>query len=63
MHLAALQTPLTPALQARVLARQRRLHAQFCQVDPAGQLIAYLDKQFVANRANTWVTRMDTSAD
>jgi len=54
MHLAALQTPLTPALQARVLARQRRLHAQFCQVDPAGQLIAYLDKQFVVYPTVFW---------
>jgi len=54
MQLAALQTPLTPALQARVLARQRRLHAQFRQVDPAGQLIAYLDKQFVVYPTVFW---------
>ncbi len=54
MHLAALQTPRTPALQARVLARQRRLHAQFRQVDPAGQLMAYRDTQFVVSPTVFW---------
>jgi len=54
MQLAALQTPLTPALQASVLARQRRLHAQFRQVDPAGQLIPYLDKHFVVYPTVFW---------
>ena len=54
MHLAVLQTPHTPALQARVLARQRRLHAQFCQVDPAGQLMAYRDTQFVVSPTVFW---------
>ena len=54
MHFAALQTPLTPALQARVLARQRRLHAPCRQVAPAGQLMASLDTQFVVSPTIFW---------
>jgi hypothetical protein len=54
MQLAVLQTPLTPALQASVLVRQRRLHAQFRQVDPAGQLITNLDKYFVVYPTVFW---------
>src|SRR5205823_14553431 len=52
--IAALLAPLEQALEARVLARQRRLHAQFCQVDPAGQLIACLVKQFVVYPTVFW---------
>lgn len=54
MQIAALQTPLTPAPQAGFLARQRRLHAQFRQVDPTGQLITYLDKHFVVYPIVFW---------
>ena len=59
MQLAVLQTPLTPALQASVLARQRQLQAPFRQVDPAGQLITYLDKHFVVYPTVFWPS--DTS--
>jgi len=54
MHLAALQTSRPPALRARVLARQRRLHAPLRQVEPAGQLMASLGTQFVVSPTVFW---------